>query len=164
MPILAHSTREEYVSTILREGLRLPNETGNSNFGISKKDRISFLLSTRAIPKPNDETIELWSSSFGFILNQDYVNEHTNTFKYEQLHKKDAKVILKSGFEKLETVDSCAVPFEIVSIKNIPLEGICALVNNIHYTTEFLTNIKKQVPEHIKFYTINKSYKYERIK
>ena len=102
MPILAHSTRPEHLGAILKEGLRLPNETGKYNFNLSKKDRISFLLIDRELPKQGDLRIKLWWDRAAFILNPDYVNKNFDDFKYEYLHRKDAQLIQETGFEKIE--------------------------------------------------------------
>ena len=43
MTILTHATRNVYVPLILKEGLKLPSETGNCNWPeYSASDRISF--------------------------------------------------------------------------------------------------------------------------
>lgn len=185
MPILLHGTYDENLNSILYEGLKLPTKTGLKQFNCSRKDRICFVIKERDIPTTevkegiipanNNSMIRIWwGRPWGVIIDPDYLAENTDLFRYENLgttyrHERRRseyikKEILELGLKEAENKNGHAIAGEIIAIKDIPIEGIAALIDNKSLELDKLKQIAQKAPAHIQIHSLTEYDQYERIK
>ncbi len=157
MTILTHATKNEYVPLILKEGLKLPAETGNCNWPeYSASDRISFLLHPEETPFPKTSIgfNDFWyGERTGFFVDPDYLKDNLNNFEAEPAREDIFQTFIKElGIRTIKNPTKHEVPNEVVSFANIPVEGLYALFHQSDSKSE-INEIQKQAPAHIRLYS-----------
>ncbi len=163
MPILTHMTEVISVLPILSEGLRLPSETGNKNYFESSNDRICFAYWEEKFPMPKKANVDFWGGSTGFVLDNNYIKENSELFKYSGYESMAEKFAQELGIERNPYRKSTDYFREFISFQNIPVEALHSLL--IHnQSPDAINQIGEHLPSHMQLYLKKNVFEYRRIK
>src|SRR3989344_6490275 len=126
--LLAHTTDDNHVLSVLTEGLKPSRETGRRNYGESNPDYIYLSALPRLKP-----FYDSWGN-YQFYLNMDFFRTHVDQFKaYHRDSQPDFnKFIEEYGIEEITVGwgDDDAISNQIVSLKPVPIRALDTLVVN----------------------------------